>query len=416
MTAIIDEPPCARLHYAMIIPALALLLAASVHAAPAAPAVVLSTAAAVAANQRLSARCARNPFGLDEFLANPSARADLATCAVDEERLLLEYSVCRALQGAPGCDVLDGTKVPAQHCRAIAAEAKFAYAALRGEGDAEAACRGALELDGQRGPSAGRACRAFLQAARNGDIAAACPALQKERTIEGAKGCEEIKIYWSGAARDCDGFKDPAARWECSSRAALVAGLREPERCVMSPACQALSKVPNACEGLKAQFTRALCGRAAKDLSAAAALDPRQKPELDRQAQQKGAKATEARVAAAAAAVAAEKAKVEAAAAKARAEAQAERDKVARLAALDAKKKAEALAAVNAKAEAEAKKKEKAAEIEAKNTKEQYKKGQPMEAISKEGAAALKALEEGRPLPKPGVKKPAAQPPSSDGR
>lgn len=393
---------------------LAALLPFSVRAA--APAgVTLTTAAVTAANERVSARCAKAPFDVDGFLAVPAQRADLAPSTVEEQRDLMEYSVCRALQGAAACAALEGTKASPAHCSTLAAEARFAREALKG-GDALGACRAVMALDNQRGPAVERACGALVQAVRGGGVAGACPALEREGVINAGNTCQDITAMWSGAAKDCDRYKDGSTRRECVSRAALIAGLREPGRCSSSPSCQALSGQAAACEPLKAQFTRSLCARAAKDAAAAAALAAPQKAQIEAAAKEKAARTTAAAVAAANARLAAEKAKVEAAAAKAKAEALAEQQKVAKRAAEESAKARAALAAVQTKAEAEAQKEAKAKAEIAKKAKPQFRKGAPMQDTPIEAKEIMKALEEGRPMPKPKapVKKAAEDAPAPD--
>lgn len=375
----------------------------SAWAAPAGQAVVLSTEAAHAANQRLGARCAKS-MNLDELLAGPQ-RSDLATSPFDEVREMTEYSVCRELQAAPGaCAALEGTKASVPHCTTLAAEARFAFATLRG-GDALAACRAVMALDSQRGPAVDRSCAILIKAVRDGDVAGSCPALEREKIITPENTCADIQAMWSGSSQDCARYKDVGTRRECVSRAAMVAGLREPSKCAASPACQALaSKAPGACDALRAQVARNLCARVAKDLAAAAALDPKQRVQVEAQAKEKGAKATAARVAAAAAAVAAEKAKVDAAAAKSKAETLAAQEKIAKMAAADAARRGEANAAVLAKAEAEAKKQEKAKADALKKPIPQFSKGAPMVTLPQDAADALKAIEQGKTPPKPKAK------------
>ena len=236
--------------------------------------------------------------------------------------------------------------------------------------------------------------------------------LTREKIIAPQESCEDIQADWSGVAKDCDRFKDAGTRRECVSRAALVAGLREPAMCAASPACQALvAKSPTACDGLRVQFARSLCARVGKETAAALALVPRPVEVLAKQksakitaaavAAQKSAKITAAAVAASAAAVAAQKAKVEAAAVKAKAESLASQEKVAKMAAAQSAKTAEAAAVVRTKAEAEAKKDAKAKADIAKKTKPQFKKGAPMQTVPVEATAIMKALEEGRPIPPP---------------
>lgn len=375
------------------------LLAVPAVAADTPRVVVLSTQAHTAANQRLSARCTKPQFNVDELLADAALRPDLATCTAEEGRDLLEYSVCRALQGAPGaCAPLDAAKGSSSHCLTIAAEARFAFQTLTG-GDALASCRTLMELDNQRGPAVDKGCAALIKAARAGNAAESCAVLTREKIISPQESCEDIQVDWSGAAKDCDRFKDAGVKRECLARASLVAGLRDPARCASSPACQALvAKSAAACDGLRVQLARSLCSRVGKEVAAALALVPRPVEVL---AKEKAAKISAAAVAAAAAAVAAEKAKVEAAAAKAKAESLANQEKVAKLAAAQAAKTAAAAAVVRAKAEAEAKKDAKAKAEIAKKDKPQFKKGVPMQAVPVEAKAIMKALEEGRPIPTP---------------
>lgn len=387
---------------------LAMLFSASAHAAAAAPSplvVVLSTQARIGANQRLSGRCAKTPFGVDQLLSNAALRSDLATCSADEDRDLMEYAVCRELQGAAGCAVLEGTKGSPAHCRAVGAEARFASAALR-DGDAAAACRSMLELDGVRGPSVDKNCATMIKAVRGGIASTPCEDLAREKIISQGDSCEDIKAHWSGAPKDCDRFKDAGVRRECLSRAMLVAGLRNLARCPSSPACQALvAKAAGACDGLRAQFTRSLCGRVAKELAADTALDPKQRGQEEARAKEKAAKTTAAAIAKSAAAVAADQAKVDAIAAKAKAESLAEQQKMAKRAVAEAAKLAAAQAVVKTKADAEAAKDAKAKADIAKQVKPQFRKGAPMVTEPADAQAILKAVEEGRPLPAPKPKK-----------
>lgn len=399
MMAVIYGGRRARLNYAMIIQLLLpALLSAS---AQAAPVVALSTAAAVAANERVSTRCSKGPLDLDGFLGSASARADLAPSTIEEQREIMEYSVCRALLGSPACPLLEGTKADGAHCATLAAEARFAFAVLR-DGDALASCRAVMALDNQRGPAVDRSCGVMIKAVRGGDVAAACPALEKEGIITAGNTCADIRALWSGSSNDCARYKDGSTRRECVVRAAMVAGFRERRECAQSPYCRALAeKAADACDGLRAQAARSICGRAAKDLAAVRALEPQSKAQIEATAKEKAAKTTAAAVAAANAKVAAEKAKVDAAAEKAKAQTAADAAAVAKMAAAAAAKKAQADAAVAAKAQAEAAKEAKAKEIAAKNAHEQFDKGMPMESTTKEGREMLKAMEEGRPLPQP---------------
>lgn len=377
--------------------------------------VVLSTQARVAANQRLTARCAKT-FDVDELLASPAQRADLATCSAEEDLALMEYAACRELQGASGgCSGLEGTKASPAHCRAVAAEARFAFQTLR-DGDAPTACRKMLELDGASGPAADKSCAVMIKAVRDGFASASCEALKSEKIVAAPDTCEDVKAHWSGAAKDCDRFKIAGVRRECVSRAALVAGLRDLSRCPSSPACQALvAKAPGACDGLRTQFTRALCARAAREAAADASLDPKQRGLAEAAAKEKAEKTTAAAVAKSAAAVAAEAAKVEAIAAKAKAETLAETQKMAKRAVAEAAKLAAAQAVVKAKADAEAKKEAKAKEDIAKQVKPQFRKGAPMVTEPAEAAEMNKAAQEGRPIPVPKPKKaPKTEAPPAD--
>lgn len=375
------------------------LLAVPAVAADSPRVVVLSTQAHTAANQRLAARCTKPQFNVDELLADAALRPDLATCTAEEGRDLLEYSVCRALQGAPAaCAPLDAAKGSSAHCLTIAAEARFAFQTLSGA-DALPACRSLLQLDGKRGASDDKDCAAMIAAVRDGGSKLSCESLKRAKLVIPQDSCDDIGVFWSGAAQDCERYKDAGVRRECLSRAALVAGLRDPARCASSPACLALSaKSQVACDGLRAQVGRSLCARVGKEVAAALALVPRPVEVL---AKEKAAKISAAAVAAAAAAVAAEKAKVEAAAAKAKAESLASQEKVAKMAAAQNVKTAAAAAVVRTKAEAEAKKDAKAKADIAKKDKPQFKKGVPMQTVPVEAKAIMKALEEGRPIPTP---------------
>jgi hypothetical protein len=395
------------------------LLFSALVAAPAVAAgfpqgVVLSTQARVAADQRLSAQCAKPQFNVEAFLSDVAMRSDLATCTAEEGRDLLEYSVCRALQGAPdACAPLDAAKGSAAHCLTVAAEARFAFQTLSG-GDALPACRNVIALDNQRGPSVDKSCAALIKAVRGGNAAVSCDALIREKVITPQESCEDIQVNWSGASRDCARYQDAGTRRECVARAALVAGLRDPAQCASSPACQALvAKSPVACDGLRVQFSRLLCTRVAKEVAAVKALEPVRPGQVEMIAKEKAAQTTAAATAAATAAVAAAKAKVEAAAVKAKAEALAEQEKVAKMAAAQGPKAAAAAAVVRAKAEAEAKKDAKAKADIAKKDKPQFKKGVPMQSQPIEAKEIMKALEEGRPIPTP--KAPAKKAPKEEG-
>lgn len=375
------------------------LLAAPAVAADSPRFVVLSTQAHAAANQRLSARCSKPQFSVDALLSDAAARTDLATCTAEEGRDLFEYSVCRALQGAPGaCDPLAEAKGSPAHCLAVAAEARFAFHALR-DGDPLTACRNMLETDGVRGLPVEKNCGTLIKAVRAGIASTPCATLARDQIVTPQDSCEDIQASWSGVSQDCDRFKDAGTRRECVSRAALVSGLRDPAKCASSPACQALAaKSAAACDGLRVQFSRALCARVGKEVAAASALQPRPVEVL---AKEKAAKISAAAVAAAAAAVAEQKAKVEAAAAKAKAESLASQEKVAKMAAAQSAKTAAAAAVVRTKAEAEAAKEAKAKAEIAKKNKPQFKKGAPMQTVPIEAKEIMKALEEGRPIPTP---------------
>lgn len=388
------------------------LLLAALCAAPASAVAANSSpaadiAAVAAANRRLSARCAREPFGVDELLADAALRADLETCSGDEVPVLIDYAACRTLQGAPGgCSALEGlgrvAKGASAHCLALAADVRFAFLTVRG-GDALSACRNSSALEGNRGPSVDKDCAAVIGAVRAGGPKMSCESLLRSKVAASQEACEELRVSWSGEPESCSRYKNEGVRRECSARAALVAGLRDPARCASSPFCQVLvAKSPAACAPLRAQFSRALCARVAKDLAAepkrlAQEQERRRKAEL--KAKEKTAKLTAAEDAAAAAV----KAKAEAAAAQAKAEAAASQEKVAQSAADQAAKSAEAAAAVKAKADAEAKKVAKAKA--AKKEKPQFQKGAPMQTMPAEALAVIKAIEEGRPIPKPKPKK-----------
>jgi hypothetical protein len=383
---------------------LAATLSGSAAAAPA-PATAVSTSALTAADLRFSARCARTPLAVDDLLSDPAFRADLEHVSGEESGDLLEYSACRFLQGAPGgCGALDGLdrglKRLSTQCRTMAGEARFAFAALRG-GDALPACRSMLALEAQKGPSAERDCAAVVALVRAEGPVPSCASFKRENLVAPRESCEEARAFWSGSASDCDIHpKDSSARRVCRAHAALVAGLREPGRCASSPFCQALSaKAPGACDGLRARFSSALCGRVAADAAAATKRAVREQ-EIARLAAVKEREAQ-------AAAAAAQRAKAEAALVRAKADAAAAQEKVSKLAAAQAAKKAASEAAVRAKADAEARKDAEAKAKIRKMDRPQFSKGAPMQAVPPEAAAALKAVQEGRPLLRPKAKTPA---------
>lgn len=366
----------------------------------------VSSAVVSAANRRFSALCAREKLDVDALLSDPALRSDLEACSVAEGRDLMEYAACRALQGAPGgCSALEGLggglRGGAADCRLAAEEDRFVFAALRG-GDALPACRAHLALDGRRGPSVDKECPRMIALVRSEAPRVSCESLQRARLAASPEECEDVRVFWSGEARDCDAhFKDEVSRRFCRARAALAAGAREPAKCASSPFCQALaSKFPGACEPLRATFSRNLCARVARDIAAEprrAARELELRRQAEAQLKEKGARLA-AQQAAAAAAL---KAKAEAADAKAKAELEAEKKKVAKQAAEQAAKSAAAAAAVKAKADAEAKKAADAKARIAKQNKPQFAKGAPMQATPPEASEIIKALEEGRPLPKP---------------
>lgn len=365
---------------------------------------LISTVAVAAANQRFAALCARGPIAVDALLADPVFRGDLQYCSGDEVSELRDYASCRNHLGGPGgCALLDGLGGAfvgrAAHCRALAAEDLFVFAALRG-GDALGACRSLMALEGKRGKDVDDDCAIIVKSARGG-AAPTCESFAGRKVVAAQDSCDELVIMWSGDQKSCERYKDADSRRECRARAGLVAGLRDPARCAASPSCQALAaKAPGACDGLRARFGKALCARVARDLAdeqkrAAAELEARRQAELAFKA--KAAKAAEAQAAAAAAL----RAKAEAALARSKAEQAAVAEKVRKNDEAQAAKKAADEAAVKAKAEAEAKK---AAEAKAKverKGKPQFRKGEPMQQMPAEVQEFIKAVEEGRPLPQP---------------
>ena len=396
----------------------AIFLSPAVAADSAKPIVERSSAAVSAANRRFAARCAREPLAIDTLLSDAAFRADLETGSADEERDLVEYSACRSLQGAPGgCAALDGLSHPfalsAADCRGRAAEDRFVFAAVRG-GDALAACRDLLKIAGKRGPSVEKGCAAVVAAVRGGNASASCAALGREKLLPPGESCPDMMISWSGDPKACDRIKDENARFVCRGRATLVAALRDPAQCPASPSCQVLvTRSIRACEPLRADFSRALCARVAKDLAAEKVVAAREQARLREAAQQRRDKAEKLTVAAAAAKAEAAQQAEAAAIAKAKAAVAAEQEKVAKHAADQAAKAAAAAAAVRAKADAEARKAAAAKARIAKQEKAQFKEGEPMQKMSVEAAEVMKAIEEGRPIPKskPEPKKKAATEP-----
>jgi colicin import membrane protein len=211
-----------------------------------------------------------------------------------------------------------------------------------------------------------------------------------------------MMISWSGDPKACDRIKDANTRYSCRGRASLVAALRAPAQCAASPSCQVLvTKSHGACEPLRVNVSRTLCARVAKDLAAEKNVAAREQERLRQAAQQAKDKAEKLAVAAAAgAAQAAQQAEADAIA-KAKAAVAAEQEKVAKQAADQAAKAAAAAAAVRAKADAEARKAAAAKAQIAKQEKEQFQKGEPMQKMPVEAAEVMKAIEEGRPIPKP---------------
>lgn len=384
----------------------AIFLSAALAADPAEPVVEHSSAAVSAANRRFGGRCAREPLAVDKLLSDAAFRADLGTRSAEEERALVEYSACRSLQGAPGgCGALDGLGPPfalsAADCRGRVAEDRFAFMALRG-GDAQAACRDLLKIAGKRGPSVEKGCSAVIAAVRGGNASASCAALAREKLLPPGDSCPDMMISWSGDPKACDRIKDENARFVCRGRATLVAALRDPVQCPASPSCQVLvTRSIRACEPLRADFSRALCARVAKDLAAEKVVAAREQARLREAAQQRRDKAEKLTVAAAAAKAKAAQQAEAAAIAKAKAEVAADLENVAKRAAAQVAKDAAAQASVRAKADAEARKAAAAKAQIAKQEKAQFKKGEPMQKMPDEAAEAMKAIEEGRPIPKP---------------
>lgn len=384
----------------------AIFLSPAFAADSAKPIVEHSSAAVSAANRRFAARCAREPLSIDELMSDAAFRADLQTCSAEEERELVEYGACRSLQGAPGgCRTLNGLGHPfalsAADCRSRAAEDRFVFTAVRG-GDAQAACRELFEVAGARGPSVEKGCAAVIEAVRGGNAAASCAALAREKLINPGDSCPDMMLSWSGDPKACDRIKDANTRYSCRGRASLVAALRAPAQCAASPSCQVLvTKSLGACEPLRAAFSRTLCARVAKDLAAEKDVASREQERLRQAAQQAKDKAEKLAVAAAAGKVkAAQQAEADAIA-KAKAAVAADQEKVAKQAADQAAKAAAAAAAVRAKADAEARKAAEAKAQIAKQEKIQFQKGEPMQKVPAEAAEVMKAIQEGRPIPKP---------------
>lgn len=366
------------------------------------------------AARRLAARCASVPLDVDALLADPAARADLGVVAGEEGRELFDYAVCRDLQGKPGiCASLDGLGKnfagSAANCLSSAAGARFIFATLRG-GDAAAACRASLALEGKRGAAGEKDCAALISMVRSGRLS--CTALDAAGLVIPGDSCADIMAFWSGDAGDCARYTDEGVKRECLARAALVAGLRAPQRCASSPACQALvAKAPSACDGARARVSSAVCAWAARAVAAERKAQeqlPAMRRVAELKAKEETAKNATAKAAAAAAAV---RAAAAAADAKGKAELEAERRKVARLAAEQAAKQAAAAAAVKAKAEAEAKKSAAAKAAIERQVRPQFSKGEPMQAIPPDAAEIIKAIEEGRP--RPPARKPKVKPPKA---
>lgn len=351
---------------------------------------------------RLSTLCASLPLNVDALLGDAPARAELAGVSGQEGRELFDYAVCRELQGRPGiCASLDGLgrnfAGSAANCLSSATGARFIVATLHG-GDAAAACRASLALEGKRGAATEKDCAALISMVRDGRLS--CTALDAAGLVIPGDSCADIMAFWSGDAGDCARYTDEVVKRECLARAALVAGLRAPQRCASSPACQALvAKAPSACDGARARVSSAVCSWAARAVAAERKAQE-QLPELRRVAELKAkeetAKNATAKAAAAAAAV---RAAAAASDAKGKADLEAERRKVARQAAEQAVKQAAAEAAVKAKAEAEAKKAAAAKAAIERQVKPQFSKGEPMQAIPPDAAEIIKAIEEGRPRP-----------------
>lgn len=372
--------------------------APSVAASTSAPANAAANAAVAAANQRFAARCAQEPMPVDQLLSDAGFRGDLAYIAGGERLDLADYAACRTLQGAfSGCALLEApgrqAAEDAARCQTTVAEDRFAFMVLRG-GDSLPACRSMLALDKRTGPAVDRECAALTAMVRAEGPALSCASIKRGR-IGPPESCEDTRVSWSGSSQDCAAFfKDATAQRFCRSRAALVAGLRDPKQCAASPFCQALAtKWPGACDPLRARFTRALCGRVTKDLSVEKNRLAKEQQLLTQRAKEKSD--------AQAAAAAALRAKAEAALARSKTEAAAVQEKVAKKAEAEAAKKAAAEAAVKAKADIEARKAAEAKAKVEKKGKPQFRKGEPMQKESPEVRELMKAVEEGRPIPQP---------------
>lgn len=338
----------------MITSLLAALLCAVPAVAADAPAKPAAAAAArQRANQRLSERCQKPAFSLDDLASNADLRADLATCSESEAQALTDFAACRSLQGAAGgCSSLEGLgrglKHGAASCRDVEAEHRFVFLTLRG-GDALAACRTLLGLHGDSGPAAAKNCTALIDLVRKEGAQLSCESLTSARLVTPQQSCQDLLQLWSDSPAACERAADPGARHGCLERATLVAGLRDPAKCAASPWCQALTAKPaGACDGLRARFTGPLCGRVAKDLAAEQLRSAREK---EKEAADKSVKTA----------------------------------------------KDDAL--VRAKAEEEAKK---AAAAQAKikrGEKPQFRKGEPMQKVPPDVVELLKAIDEGKPFP-----------------
>lgn len=348
---------------------ISLLLAAATLAAAApapVPASVGVSTAVAAAEQGLLDRCGpRGAIDAGALLASPSGRRDFEMLDFGEVRDLASYSACRDLLGAAdGCSALDGLGGGlggGAACRAIADNDRFVFRVLRG-GDAAGACLKIFAAEGRRGPPAERGCAAGIAAVRAGDALSACATLKREKLLAPGDDCEDSLSSWSGKPEACARIKEAASRRECRERAALVAGLRDPELCPASPACRVLSaKDARACDGLLAAFSKGVCGRMSKAVAATSRLRSR---EMDQRRQESLRRDADLRK---------------------------EADAKARRAA-EVKAKADAQAKLLAAAEAK-----KAAQT----AKPQFQKGQPMRASGGDVQEIMKKLEKGIAVPPP---------------
>lgn len=323
-----------------------------------------------------------------------------------------------------GCGALSRHAPAVAACRRRRALASVAIAAVAGM-DAAAACAEFLEAARIPIPAEkrGEFCRLQARAVKLRDPSCAPFASAGLLAPEARADCEAGLSFAAGQPERCARLRSPAARAECAPLADLVAGLHQASACERSPFCLSARGRRQACEAFAQRAARAYCARRGKENLAfearrRAELERHKKADADyaassaRRDKERAAQSAAALKAAAAsesAKSAADRRKIAEEAARERLRAEAAAKEIAAAAAAErvraeAAAKAQAAAAAREKARVEAAAAKRAREEKA--AKQQFKKGQAMQAVPPE----VEAVERGEPPRKPG----AAKPPKKD--